>query len=305
MDRLGTYQVKPFPMTRLLGSDWVALGKRKNHVSALLELDVTRGRQVIRDYRRRTGRGLSFLAWLTRCIAQAVSEHPEVNAYRHGARRLVRFDDVDLTVVVERAFGGVKTPVPYVLRRATAKTPAELHAEIAAAQREPVGAAYRVLGEAENPWYARAYLLPGFLRRLILGLMLRNAFYLKRTMGTVLITSPGMQGRLSGWAVPVSLHTLCFALGSVTRKPRLVAGEIRERECLHLTALIDHDVVDGAPAARFLARLADLIESGWLPPAKPAQNGGDGGDLLPKDLKLQNVVGRFRVESDRGYAGTP
>jgi len=30
-----------------------------------------------------------------------------------------------------------------------------------------------------------------------------------------------------------------------------------------MTVLIDHDVVDGAPAARFVSRLAELVENGY------------------------------------------
>jgi pyruvate/2-oxoglutarate dehydrogenase complex dihydrolipoamide acyltransferase (E2) component len=33
------------------------------------------------------------------------------------------------------------------------------------------------------------------------------------------------------------------------------------RECLDLTASVDHDLVDGAPAARFARRLREIIEA--------------------------------------------
>jgi pyruvate/2-oxoglutarate dehydrogenase complex dihydrolipoamide acyltransferase (E2) component len=41
-----------------------------------------------------------------------------------------------------------------------------------------------------------------------------------------------------------------------------VGGQIVPREFLHLTASFDHDVIDGAPAARFIQRFKELIESG-------------------------------------------
>lgn len=37
--------------------------------------------------------------------------------------------------------------------------------------------------------------------------------------------------------------------------------EIRER--LNLTLSFDYDIIDGAPAARFLARLKELVEDGF------------------------------------------
>jgi len=81
-------------------------------------------------------------------------------------------------------------------------------------------------------------------------------------MGTVMVTSVGMIGEMHGWIIPVSVHPLCFAIGSVVKKPWVVDDEIKIREILYLTALVDHDVIDGAPAVRAFTHLKDLIESG-------------------------------------------
>jgi hypothetical protein len=43
----------------------------------------------------------------------------------------------------------------------------------------------------------------------------------------------------------------------------LVDGRAANREYLSLTISVDHEVVDGAPAARFTRRLKELIESGY------------------------------------------
>jgi pyruvate/2-oxoglutarate dehydrogenase complex dihydrolipoamide acyltransferase (E2) component len=39
-------------------------------------------------------------------------------------------------------------------------------------------------------------------------------------------------------------------------------GELQAREHLCLTVTFDHDVADGAPAARFIQRLASLVQTG-------------------------------------------
>jgi pyruvate/2-oxoglutarate dehydrogenase complex dihydrolipoamide acyltransferase (E2) component len=51
-------------------------------------------------------------------------------------------------------------------------------------------------------------------------------------------------------------------VGSMAWKPAVVEGRIEPREILNLSVLFDHDVVDGAPATRFVRRLMELIESG-------------------------------------------
>jgi pyruvate/2-oxoglutarate dehydrogenase complex dihydrolipoamide acyltransferase (E2) component len=52
-------------------------------------------------------------------------------------------------------------------------------------------------------------------------------------------------------------------VGGISWKPAVVEGRIEPREMLDLTVTYDHDVIDGAPAARFTRRLVELIESGY------------------------------------------
>ncbi len=92
--------------------------------------------------------------------------------------------------------------------------------------------------------------------------MIKRPFFFKNSMGTVMVTSVGMIGEMHGWIIPVSVHPLCFAVGSVVKKPWVVDDEIKIREILYLTALVDHDVIDGAPAVRAFTRLKKLVETG-------------------------------------------
>ena len=39
--------------------------------------------------------------------------------------------------------------------------------------------------------------------------------------------------------------------------------QVEAREYLSITITVDHDIVDGAPAARFIQRLKERIESGY------------------------------------------
>jgi pyruvate/2-oxoglutarate dehydrogenase complex dihydrolipoamide acyltransferase (E2) component len=76
-------------------------------------------------------------------------------------------------------------------------------------------------------------------------------------------------GRGTAWGIPLTGYTLCVTVGGIARKPGVVrdsAGRQEERvevrEYLSLTVSLDHDLIDGAPAARFAARLKELIEGG-------------------------------------------
>lgn len=81
--------------------------------------------------------------------------------------------------------------------------------------------------------------------------------------GSVGITSVGMFGKgRSGWGIVPLPYSLALIVGSIARKPAVVGERIEPREILNLTILFDHDIIDGAPAARFAQRLVELIESG-------------------------------------------
>ena len=54
-----------------------------------------------------------------------------------------------------------------------------------------------------------------------------------------------------------------MTVGGIGEKPGVVDGQIAIRDYLSLTISFDHDIIDGAPAARFTKRLKDLIESGY------------------------------------------
>ena len=85
----------------------------------------------------------------------------------------------------------------------------------------------------------------------------------KRLTGTVGISAIGMFGKGTGWGIPLPTYTLSITVGGISEKPGVVNGQIEIREWLSITASFDHNIVDGAPAARFTQRLKELIESGY------------------------------------------
>jgi len=77
-----------------------------------------------------------------------------------------------------------------------------------------------------------------------------------------MVTSLGMKGQISGWIIPTSMHPLSIGIGTLKKKPAIYQGEIQKRNILHLTIAIDHDVIDGVPAMRFVDALVSRMEAG-------------------------------------------
>ncbi|MDX9773136.1 MAG: 2-oxo acid dehydrogenase subunit E2 [Bacteroidales bacterium] len=71
-----------------------------------------------------------------------------------------------------------------------------------------------------------------------------------------------MIARVNGWFIHRSVHPVSFGIGSVIKKPVVVNDEVKVREILNMTILVDHDLVDGALMVHLLKDLTNSIESG-------------------------------------------
>lgn len=247
------YQVIPFPKIRRLMEDGGRLGRQKHLVHGLFEMDVTEVRRLIHEHRAQTGEGISFTAFVIACLGQAVDRHKPIQAYRAWGGKLVLFDAVDVNTMFEVEVAGQKIIRPHTIRTANKKTLREIHNEIRAFQANHTES-------REGKFISWFVLLPGFLRRFFLRILFKNPHWLKGMNGTVSLTSVGMFGQGGGWGIPVSNHTLQVTLGGIAQRPVLVNEQIETRQVLCVTISFDHDIVDGAPAARFAHSLKELIE---------------------------------------------
>lgn len=252
------FTVRRNPRTRRLVVDAAHAGSRKHMIHGLVEYDVTEPRRLLREYKARTGETLSFTAFVLHCVGAAVAEDKMIHACRDWRGRLVLFDDVDVNTIIEIELEGRRFPLAYVVRAVNRRSVRELHDEIRHVQQNPD----RSHGEQTLSlmrWYVR---IPGFLRGLVYRILPLNPHWLKRIGGTASVTAVGMFGEGGGWGIPIPLYTLNLTLGGIATKPGIVDGRIEPREYLSVTLSFDHDIVDGAPAARFGGRLRGLIEGG-------------------------------------------
>lgn len=264
------FRVVPVPRQRKVYIDTLHVAHRKHLVHGLVEADVTEARRFLREHKAATGESLSFTAFVIACVGQAVDEHPQLHAYRNWRNQFVLFDEVDVTTMFEVELGGERSPLAHVIRAANKRTVRDIHEEIRGLQALRQRDKGRPFGR-----YVWLYgLVPGFLRRLVWRLLFRSPHLLKKYVGTVGLTAVGMFGQGGGWALTEPNYTLGLAVGGIAEKPGVVDGQVEIREYLSLTVGVDHDVVDGAPIARFVQRLKELLESGYglvegNPPSEP------------------------------------
>jgi pyruvate/2-oxoglutarate dehydrogenase complex dihydrolipoamide acyltransferase (E2) component len=257
------YHIVDFPAERRAMPAWLDLKSGRHVMYALLEVDVTVARQFIEAYKAQTGEQLSFTGYLAFCLACAVDEDKAVQAYRKGSKQLIVFDDVDVGIMIELKQGEKRVLTGHVIRGANRKTCRQIHQEIRSVQTGPVPPS-----NGMPTWFRSSLLLPWPLSALFKAMfrmiMRRNPTIVTSMAGTVGISSVGMFGKgHSGWGIAGGTHVLDLVVGGTARKLAEVEGRIEPREMLSVTVKFDHDVIDGAPAARFTRKLVELIESGY------------------------------------------
>jgi len=250
------YTVYPYPRIRFLMVDGGQLGLKKHTVHGLLEFDVTKARQAISEHKAKTGESLSFSAFFLVCLGRAIDLDPRMHAYRNWRSQLIIFDEVDVNMLFEIEIDGKKIIRPHILRGINKKNFREIHQEIRTFQSQHQSS-------QESKFIDRFVQLPRFIRRLFLWALFKNPEWIKQYYGTVLISSVGMFGLGAGWAIPVPNHSLQITLGGIGKKPGVVDDQIEVREYMSVTISFDHDIIDGAPAARFIQRLKEFIEAGY------------------------------------------
>ncbi len=256
-----------YPRSRLATLDLGRIALGKHHICGLLEVDVTKARQEVRRLRTE-GKKVSFLAWMIKAIGCSLSNNRQAHAIAARRRRLVLFDDVDVALPVEREVEGSRVPLALLIKKTNEKSVEDIDAELERAIRKPISTErdYMLHGHALSRLALTIYYsLPRAIRVALFRLVLfRNPFVTKEMLGTVIVTTVGTAGRLPGWIIPKAMHNLCIALGSIVKKPWVVRNEIAIRDILHMTVVLDHDVIDGIPARRFVDDLVNRIEKGRL-----------------------------------------
>jgi pyruvate/2-oxoglutarate dehydrogenase complex dihydrolipoamide acyltransferase (E2) component len=260
MNSNSEYHKEKVPKSRKLIIESCDYALRDHRMLGLFEADVTDARQILRKHKEETGESISFTGWIATCVGKAVGEYKQVHALMMGSHFVI-FDDVNINILIETVLEGRAYPINYILKSANTKTVAEINQEIRDAQKKKE----EDYSEArENRGLKILLSAPRFLRNLLFWRKVRkNPSFIHENLGTVAVTSIGMHAKSGGWAIPLGLHALNIAVGGIAEKPRFIGDKIEKRELLSLTVTLNHDVVDGAPATRFVARLIELLETSY------------------------------------------
>ncbi len=250
------HRIMPLSINRQMVIASATVTKEKNTIHCITEVDITRPRQLINEHFSRTGEKLSLTAYIVTCLAHTIRDHPMLNSFIKGRKQII-LEDVTVSVLVERELNGEKVPEPLAIDRAQLKSHREISDEIRNAQNH----SSETLGSLSGMGWIK--LIPGFMLKTFIRIADRNIKMAKK-YGKVAVTAVGMFDKESVWFIPHGSATVLITIGGINQKRELTENKRVETEHLCITASFDHNIVDGAPAARFMKQFAATIREGKL-----------------------------------------
>ncbi|AGC45625.1 alpha keto acid dehydrogenase complex, E2 component, dihydrolipoamide acetyltransferase [Myxococcus stipitatus DSM 14675] len=167
--------------------------------------------------------GVSYVPFLIQAVVAALREVPEANAlFDEATEEVVLYERVDVAIAVHTDEG---LAVPVI------RDCAKLSLQALEARVQELGnlARARTLNPAES------------------------------TGGTFTITSPGDQGSLLATPLLNVPQVAILGLHRPTRRPLVVDGELRVGTGAHVTVTVDHRVLDGVTACRFIRLVTGFL----------------------------------------------
>ncbi len=256
------YHEREFSSTRRILSDYYHIAAKMHRIQGLLEMDVTKAEERMAEIKEKENYQVSHTGWVAACIAKAVSEDKRFNSFRKGKRKIIVFDNVDISMMIEiKTKDGKRVPFNYVIRKAELKSVKEITDGIRAIQKKKIEESEQLTRESSS--FTNLYMLvPKFIRRFVIKRLLSNPFYIQKTIGTVGMTSLGEYVKeLSGYAIPFGDKTLNVALGGMKEVVQIIDGKTKNTKILYVTFKVNHNIVDGAPMARFITRVGELLKN--------------------------------------------
>ena len=170
--------------------------------------------------------GVSYTDILVKALATALKEHPILNSSLEDGQLKI-FEDINIGVAVEFETKGASGLFVPVIRKADRKTLLEI--------------AYESM-------------------RLIEQVRTGKASHEDLTGGTFTVTNLGMYGIDTFVPIINPPESAILGVGTIAEKPVVIDGKVEVKPLVQLTLSFDHRVVNGAPAARFMQRLKQILE---------------------------------------------
>lgn len=201
------------------------------HTVLMQEIDVTalaEFRKAHKDFAASQGAKLTFMPFIVKAVALTIKDFPIFNAsYDHEAEEIVYHHNMNIGIAVDTPDGLI---VPNI-KNADKLSLLELAKEI------------EKLGKEANDRTLQMHQIQG---------------------GTFTVTNYGAFDTSFGTPVIKYPESAILGVGRISKKPVVVNGELAVGDVLPISLAVDHRIIDGGDAGRFIMKFKDYITNPML-----------------------------------------
>lgn len=201
------------------------------HTILMEEINVTslaEFRKAQKDFAASQGAKLTFMPFIVKAVCLTLKEYPIFNAsYDHEAEEIVYHNNMNIGIAVDTPDGLI---VPNI-KNADKLSLLELAKEI------------EKLGKQANERSLQMNQIQG---------------------GTFTVTNYGAFDTSFGTPIIKYPEVAILGVGKITKKPVVVNGELAVGDVLPLSLAVDHRIIDGADAGRFIMKFKEYITNPML-----------------------------------------
>lgn len=224
---VGDTEIPVTGVRKAIAENMVRSKREIPHAWTMMEADVTdlvQFRDTIKDsFKRKEGFNLTYFAFFVKAVAQALTEFPEMNATWAG-EKIIRRKDIHLSIAVATD-DALYVPV---IKHADEKTIKGIAREIAE------------LSEKVRTNQLRPEDSQG---------------------GTFTVNNTGSFGSVQSMGIINYPQAAILQVESIVKRPVIKeGGMIAVRDMVNLCLSLDHRVIDGLIAGRFLKRVKEIVE---------------------------------------------
>ncbi|OGQ05685.1 MAG: hypothetical protein A2W61_00650 [Deltaproteobacteria bacterium RIFCSPLOWO2_01_44_7] len=233
-----------------------------------MEIDMTKALALLEKLKTESNEKLTITHFIVKGVAKMLAEFPDTNVIIRRNKIYLR-DNVDVFVQVFWQEKGRPDLSGAKIRDAHKKTLDQIADELNQ-QTQKIRA-----GDDPNLKQSKMSLkfLPPFLLKWVMKCLAYigydlnlSPFFLKLPpdpFGGAMITNVGMFGIKTAWAplVPFSRTPIVFVVGVITDQAVVENGQVVVKPIVHITATVDHRIVDGYLAGKAGGYLKNLLEN--------------------------------------------
>lgn len=211
--------------------------------------------ESIRQKAKAVGSKVTVTAILLKAIAIAQRSHPQTRTAALPWGRTVTFNDIVAGFTVERFVGNQPAVFFGAINNPDTKSVEEIASELKFYSESDMSSMEHL--DRQH----RFNNMPWLFRRFILWISMRYPNIRLRFMGATFgLSSIGKWGAKA--LIPPCVSTSTFGIGEVEERAVVRDGKVEIRPMMTITLNFDHRIIDGAPAARFMADVKRLLEGG-------------------------------------------